>query len=207
MSSEYWNGQCQGLEMVSWSYSFILSVMKLRVVRRAGPDVAALHLIAVHDSGAARVFNLKLDSKGVWNIHSATKNPFKTSVSHSITSFVINPDGSDTKPTPEALQALPTENPRRTSLSKAPTSPNLRSLWILASSKECRCFLDVTGERVARVDWTSPVKHVEMVSRTGGCLNVPWFPCREILPSTFKVDALSLHSRRPVMLWYIRSLY
>ena len=136
-----------------------------------GPDIMALHLIAVYDSGAARVFTLKLDAKGMWKVHSQTKNPFKTSVSHPVASFVIGPDGADTKPTPEALAILPTEDPKATS-PRASGSSDLRSLWILASSKECRCFVDVTGERVARIDWASPVKRVEMVSKTGGL-----FPC------------------------------
>lgn len=133
-------------------------------------EFSSLQLIVVHESGLARIVVLQPDATGSWTVHTTTKNPVKTSVPHPIASFVIDSDGDLLVPTPSNMPSSAVEiSPTPSAKSRHSTEPNnTPTFWLVASAKEIRCFANLAGERLARAEWSIPVRRVEFVARAGG---------------------------------------
>lgn len=110
---------------------------------------------------------------GDWTIGDKPYTVSHSSSAYPIASFVINVKGDDCAPTGADLRDFLDAEEEGGILrwpvlqGGAAAGRGSQYFWVVASKKEIRCHANVSGERVAKVEWASLVKHVMVVSRSG----------------------------------------
>ncbi len=120
------------------------------------PELRVL-LIAVGASGSASIYSLLRSSDGSWTVNHTPE----------VTEAVV-------QPIPNASFVLDCKSGKkcradRAGLARALTSSpddieKGKTFWVSAGAKGVRCAVDITGERIAKVDWMSKAGKVERVS-------------------------------------------
>lgn len=114
---------------------------------------ARVRLIATRESGRTQVFTLKRASNLLWGVEEAAILELETA-SHPLASFIIDAKtGARVKVDKSSCAAY-----GEIEILGAP-----RCMWVTAGAKGAKCFVDVDGERIGKVEWGSKVGAVETV--------------------------------------------
>ncbi|KZP28851.1 hypothetical protein FIBSPDRAFT_816652 [Athelia psychrophila] len=113
---------------------------------------ARVRLIATRESGRTQVFTLKRASNLVWGVEEAVVE--LETAPHPLASFIIDAKtGARVKVDKSSCAAY-----GEIEIVGAP-----RCMWVTAGAKGAKCFVDVDGERIGKVEWGSKVGAVETV--------------------------------------------
>lgn len=122
-------------------------------------------LIAVRTSGQAIVYTLVRTPDGVWNVSPTPENTDTVSQPLVGGSFVVDTrTGNQCRANRGGLGAALSASTEDVEKGKA--------VWVCAGIKGARCAIDITGERVGRVEWSSKfgkVERVSLVQKNGTC--------------------------------------
>jgi hypothetical protein len=131
-------------------------------------EAIAPRLIACRHSGVTQVLSLST-VRGDWAIGDKPYTVSHSGLANPIASFVIDLKGSVCAPTGALLRDFLDAEEEGGVLRWPPQvgGKNIQYFWIAASRKELRCHANISGERVAKIEWASPVKHVALTSRNG----------------------------------------
>lgn len=113
-------------------------------------------LLVVRQSGSTDIYAMSRSPDGSWSISDQTEHA----------------EGSS-NPLPDASFVIDSKNGRRckadgngliTAMNPTSDPTKGRYLWITAGTKGARCVVDITGDRLGRVEWPSKAGKVEKVS-------------------------------------------
>lgn len=133
-------------------------------------------LIATHDSGSSVVYSLLRAQNSSWMVKESTEAA--DAMSHPLPggSVVIDSrTGNRWKANRNGLATVMASLPEDSSHSEGAR----KTIWVTAGAKGVKCVVNVTGERVERVDWSSKagkVERVEVIHKNGmsiACLQCP----------------------------------
>jgi hypothetical protein len=112
----------------------------------------------IRDSGLLQGIDLAKDANNRWTatVSNMWKDSLKTSVIRPRFLFTVN----------ERAAGLPSLSPPAQSSASSHT-PQGWDYMIVCSAKEVRCFSNRSKDRIAKVEWKTPVQHVELIERRG----------------------------------------
>ena len=124
---------------------------------------STLLLFIIRDSGLLQGINVIKVDNNRWTVVSSNiwKDSMKTSVVHPRFLFTVGEHAAGLA----SLVRLSIEGS-----SSASKPPQGREYLIVCSDNEVRCFSSQSKDRIAKVEWKTPVQHAELIER-GGALS------------------------------------
>lgn len=122
-------------------------------------------LLVIQESGLARNIQFAATDEDMnhWQHTTLTKTLVKTSLTHVQHSFVVSAAGLSSVLTSLSVDDTNTKKPAATS----PATAGHEQYWVIASSKEVRCFSGVGGEKLSKADWNGEIQDCSIVERNG----------------------------------------
>lgn len=129
----------------------------LHILNRIPDPQLRVLLIAARASGQATIFTLIRTPDGIWSVSPTPETSDTVSQPFSGGSFVVDTrTGNQCRANRGGLGAALSASPEDVEKGKA--------VWVCAGVKGARSVVDITGERVGRVEWSSKFGKVERVS-------------------------------------------
>jgi hypothetical protein len=127
---------------------------------------STLLLFIIRDSGLLQGINLIKGVNNCWTAVASNiwKDSMKTSVAHPRFLFTVGEHAAGLA----SLASLARLSIEANSSASKP--PQGREYLIVCSANEVRCFSSRSKDRIAKVEWKTPVQHAELIER-GGALS------------------------------------
>ncbi|THH26967.1 hypothetical protein EUX98_g7215 [Antrodiella citrinella] len=137
-------------------------------------------LIATNDGGSSTIYSLARSQTGTWTVKDSAEPA--EAISHPISGGSLVIDARS------GARCRANRHGLATALASSPEDAMIRdvrkTIWVSAGAKGAKCVVNITGERVERVDWGSKagkVERVEIVHKNSAAVLVAFTDRRQAL--------------------------
>ena len=145
----------------------IQAILSWLLIATVDPEVR-IRLIGTAASGQTSIYTLEHKAPSSWTVVQPPVNVDGSARPVPGVSFVLDAKSGARRPADRAGLAAILQ---KDEIVRGDSVPNF--IWVSAGGKGVRTALNVNGERIAKVEWSSKVgtvEHVEVVRRLGECI-------------------------------------
>ena len=142
-------------------FGYVLSasaLLPVNLLQAMSDPIPRVMLLVVRQSGSTDIYVMLRAPDGSWSVNDKAEPEHAEGVASPL------PDASFVIYSKSGRSCKADGNGLITSMNPTAESTKGRYLWITAGAKGAKCVVDITGERIGRIEWPSKTGKVERVS-------------------------------------------